>query len=131
LSKIGGTALDSYTGTDIDLAATYSDGTYTSGDTTYTITSMEAMGGNKTIKTVEMPSTVTSTVVPTTVNFPVLSGCTSLTTVSFPGIQTIGEGAFLNCSALTGELTIPKGASVAYRAFDGCSGITSIVLHSA
>ena len=58
------------------------------------------------------------------------SGCTALTTVSFPGIQTIGEGAFLNCSALTGELTIPNGANIAYRAFDGCSGITSIVLHS-
>ena len=103
---------------------TYSDGTYTSGDTTYTITSMNAMGGNKNLQTVKMPSTVTS--------LPkyCFSGCTALTTVSFPGIQTIGEGAFLNCSALTGELTIPKGASVAYKAFDGCKGITSIVLHS-
>lgn len=103
---------------------TYSDGTYTSGDTTYTITSMDAMGGNKNLQTVKMPSTVTS--------LPkyCFSGCTALTTVSFPGIQTIGEGAFLNCSALTGELTIPKGASVAYKAFDGCKGITSIVLHS-
>jgi hypothetical protein len=125
LSKIDGTALDSYTASaDINLKATYSEGTYTSGDTTYTITSMEAMGGNKTIKTVEMPSTVTS--------LPkyCFSGCTALTTVSFPGIQTIGEGAFLDCTSLSGELTIPKGASVAYRAFDGCSGITSIVLHS-
>ncbi len=33
LSKIGGTDLASYTGTDIDLAAAYSDGTFTSGDT--------------------------------------------------------------------------------------------------
>ena len=147
LSKIGDTDLKSYTGTDIDLLSAYPKGTFTStdGSTTYTITSMEAMGGTS-IKTVKMPKTVTS--LPwycfdgctslTTVNFPGItslpkycfSGCTSLTTVSIPGIQTIGEGAFLNCSALTGELTIPKGASVAYRAFDGCSGITSIVLHS-
>lgn len=124
MSKIGGTDLASYKGTDLNLKTTYSDGTYTSGDTTYTITSMDAMGGNKNLQTVKMPSTVTS--------LPkyCFSGCTALTTVSFPGIQTIGEGAFLNCSALTGELTIPKGASVAYKAFDGCKGITSIVLHS-
>ena len=146
MSKIGGTDLKSYTGTDLNLKATYSNGTYTSGDTTYTITSMEAMGGNKTIKTVEMPSTVTS--LPwycfdgctslTTVNFPGITslpkycfnGCTALTTVSIPGIQTIGEAAFLNCSALTGELTIQKGVTVAYRAFNGCSGITSLTIHS-
>lgn len=124
MSKIGGTDLASYKGKDLNLVDTYSDGTYTSGDTTYTITSMDAMGGNKNLQTVKMPSTVTS--------LPkyCFSGCTALTTVSFPGIQTIGEGAFLNCSALTGELIIPKGASVAYKAFDGCKGITSIVLHS-
>ena len=125
MSKIGGTDLASYTAsTDINLAAAYSKGTYKSGDTLYTITSMEAMGGNKTIKTVEMPSTVT--LLPSYC----FNGCSALTTVSIPGIQTIGEGAFLNCSALTGELTIPNGANIAYRAFDGCSGITSIVLHS-
>lgn len=147
LSKIGDTDLKSYTGTDIDLLSAYPKGTFTStdGSTTYTITSMEAMGGTS-IKTVKMPKTVTS--LPwycfdgctslTTVNFPGITslpkycfkGCTALTTVSIPGIQTIGEGAFLNCSALTGELTIPNGANIAYRAFDGCSGITSIVLHS-
>ena len=50
--------------------------------------------------------------------------------ISFAEKTTIGEDAFLNCTALTGELTIPNGANVAYRAFNGCSGITSIVLHS-
>lgn len=60
LSQIDGTALASYKGADIDLATAYHDGTYTSGDITYTITSMVAMDGNTTIKTVEMPSTVTS-----------------------------------------------------------------------
>ena len=147
LSKIDGTALAKYTAsTDINLAATYSDGKYTSGDTLYTITSMEAMNRNTTIKTVEMPSTVTS--------LPkyCFDGCTSLTSVSVPSLKTIGDYAFRKCSALTGisipegakvgegafqyctdlkgTLTIPNGANIAYRAFDGCSGITSIVLHS-
>lgn len=124
LSKIGGTDLAKYTAsTDIDLAAAYPNGTFTVDGTTYTITSMAAMGGTS-IATVKMPSTVTS--------LPkyCFNGCTSLTTVSIPGIQTIGEAAFSDCTSLSGELTIPKGASVAYRAFDGCSGITSIVLHS-
>ncbi|WP_223927114.1 leucine-rich repeat domain-containing protein [Prevotella lacticifex] len=124
MSKIGGTDLAKYTAsTDIDLAAAYPNGTFTVDGTTYTITSMAAMGGTS-IATVKMPSTVTS--------LPkyCFNGCTSLTTVSIPGIQTIGEAAFSDCTSLSGELTIPKGASVAYRAFDGCSGITSIVLHS-
>lgn len=41
-----------------------------------------------------------------------------------------GEQTFLNCKALSGTLTIPNGANIVYKAFDGCSGITSIVLHS-
>ena len=116
LSKIGGTDLASYKGKDLNLADTYSDGTYTSGDTTYTITSMDAMGGNKNLQTVKMPSTVTS--------LPkyCFSGCTALTTVSFPGIQTIGNYAFQDCSALTG-ITIPEGATVGEGAFMN-SGLT-------
>ena len=41
-----------------------------------------------------------------------------------------GEQTFLNCTALSGTLTIPNGANIPHRAFDGCSGIESIVLHS-
>ena len=146
LSKIGSVALASYPGTDIDLATAYPNGIFTVDGTTYTITSMEAMGGNTTIKTVEMPSTVTSLpnkcfdgcTALTTVDFPgvteiknfTFQNCTSLTTYNFPNLTTIGEGAFLNCSALTGELTIQKGVTVAYRAFNGCSRITSLTIHS-
>ncbi len=85
LSQIDGTALASYTGTSIDLATDYPNGTFTStdGSTTYTITSMEAMDGNKTIKTVEMPSTVTS------LPWYCFNKCTSLTSVSFPGITSL------------------------------------------
>lgn len=59
LSQIGGTALASYTGTGIDLATDYPNGTFTVDGTTYTITSMVAMGRTS-IATVKMPSTVTS-----------------------------------------------------------------------
>lgn len=125
------------------MKATYSDGTYTSGDTTYTITSMEAMGGNTTIETVEMPSTVTS--LPwncfggctslTTVNFPGITtlpnncfdGCTALTSFSFTGIKTIGSLAFYNCSKLT-DITIPSGATVGLKAFQNCTALTKLTI---
>jgi hypothetical protein len=116
LSQIGGTALAKYNGTSIDLATDYPDGTFTENGTTYTITSMDAMGGTS-IATVKMPSTVTS--LPTKC----FDGCTSLTTVSFPGIKKIGSYAFQNCSALTG-ITIPEGATVGECAFQNCTGLT-------
>ena len=119
LSKIGGTDLASYKGTDIDLKTAYPNGTYTSGDTLYTITSMEAMDGNTTIKTVEMPSTVTS--LPSSC----FSGCTALITVSVPGLKTIRDYAFKGCYALTGTLTIPSGAYVGNEAFNG-TGVIGI-----
>lgn len=75
------------------------------------------MDGNTTIKTVEMPSTVTS--LP---NY-CFQNCTALTTVSFPGIKTIGKYAFQNCSALTG-ISIPEGATVGEKAFQNCTGLT-------
>ena len=74
------------------------------------------MGGTS-IATVKMPSTVTS--LPTKC----FDGCTSLTTVSFPGIKKIGSYAFQNCSALTG-ITIPEGATVGECAFQNCTGLT-------
>ena len=116
LSQIGGTDLASYKGTDIDLKTAYPDGIYTSGDTTYTITSMVPMGGTS-IETVKMPKTVTS------LPDRCFNGCKSLTTVSFPGIKTIGKYAFQNCSALTG-ISIPEGATVGEKAFQNCTGLT-------
>ena len=143
LSQIGGTALASYNGTDIDLIAAYPNGTFTVDGTTYTITSMDAMNRNTTIKTVEMPSTVTS--LPnscfdgcsalTTVSFPGLTtlpnncfyGCTALTSFSFTDIKTIGSLAFYNCSKLT-DITIPSGATVGQRAFQNCTGLTKLTI---
>lgn len=118
LSKIGDTDLKSYTGTSIDLAAAYPEGTFKTEDgTTYTITSMDAMGGNKNLQTVKMPSTVTS--LPSYC----FDGCTALTSFSIPGLKEIGNYAFQNCSALTG-ITIPEGATVGERAFQNCTGLT-------
>lgn len=122
LSKIGGTDLASYTGTSIDLATDYQNGTFTVDGTTYTITSMDAMGGTS-IETVKMPKTVTS------LPWNCFDGCTSLTTVNFPGIKKIGDYAFQNCSALTGTLTIPSGAYVGNEAFNG-TGYTSLVINT-
>lgn len=124
LSKIGDTALDKYTGTSIDLATDYPNGTFTStdGSTTYTITSMVPMGGTS-IATVKMPSTVT--LLPNRC----FDGCKSLTSVSFPGIKKIGEYAFQNCSKLTGTLTIPSGAYVGNGAFNG-TGYTTLVINT-
>ena len=146
LSKIDGIALAKYTAsTDINLADTYSSGTYKSGDTTYTIKSMEAMNGNITINTVEMPTTVTS--LPwycfnkctslTSVSFPGITslpsycfdGCTSLTSFSIPSIQSIGDHAFNDCHALTGTLTIPSGVYVGNGAFNG-TGYTTLVINT-
>jgi hypothetical protein len=124
LSQIDNTPLSSYKGTSIDLASAYSDGTFTVDGTTYTITSIVSMKNNKTIKTVKMPSTVTS--LPNSC----FDGCSALTTVSFPGLKTIGEYAFQNCSALTGTLTIPSGADVKNQAFSGCTGFTSLVINT-
>lgn len=123
LSKIGDTALDKYTGTSIDLTTDYPNGTFTVDGTTYTITSMVPMGGTS-IATVKMPSTVTS--LPSRC----FDGCKSLTSVSFPGIKTIQDYAFRNCSALTGTLTIPSGAYVNNQAFNGCTGVTTLVIHT-
>ena len=121
LSKIGDTDLKTYTGTSIDLAAAYPEGTFTENGTNYTITSMVAMGGNKTIKTVEMPSTVTS------LPWHCFDGCTALTSFSIPGLKEIGNYAFQNCSALTG-ITIPEGATVGERAFQYCKGLKGVLI---
>lgn len=143
LSQIGGTDLAKYTAsTDINLAATYSDGTFTVDGTTYTITSMDAMNRNTTIKTVEMPSTVTS--LPNSC----FDGCSALTSVSFPGLTTLPNSCFYGCTALTSfsftdiktigslafyntkltDITIPEGATVGQRAFQNCTELTKLTI---
>ncbi len=51
------------------------------------------------------------------------------TSYTIPGsVTTIGEGAFKDCSNLTG-ITIPEGiTSISYQAFWGCSSLTDITI---
>lgn len=56
--------------------------------------------------------------------------CKSLTHISMPrALQQLGDAAFMNCSGLRGEVSIP--GSILYfgkGAFSGCSGIESVIL---
>jgi hypothetical protein len=52
------------------------------------------------------------------------SGCTALTTVSFPAATTIGEGAFSGCTALT-TVSFPAATSIGEDAFYGCTALTT------
>ena len=51
------------------------------------------------------------------------SGCTSLSQMTLENTESIGTGAFTNCSALK-ELLLPDTlTTISARAFDGCSGM--------
>ena len=50
--------------------------------------------------------------------------CSSLTSVSFPNVTSIGEDAFNGCSGLT-SVSFPVATSIGTRAFNSCSGLTS------
>ncbi len=61
------------------------------------------------------------------------SNCSKLSKIRFPNNEAflIGEGAFLDCRALT-ELSLPKNAtSIGNAAFSGCSGLKKIGLDAA
>lgn len=42
-------------------------------------------------------------------------------------LQTLGEDAFINCSSISGEVTVPQ-AITAINAFDGCTSLTGVIL---
>ena len=50
--------------------------------------------------------------------------CSSLTSVSFPNVTSIGEDAFNGCSGLI-SVSFPVATSIGTRAFNSCSGLTS------
>lgn len=59
------------------------------------------------------------------------SGNTRLATVYYlpSTITSIGEGAFLDCTALSG-ITLPSGVTtIGYNAFNGCTALSAITLH--
>jgi hypothetical protein len=47
--------------------------------------------------------------------------CTSLRSVSLDNIVTIGTAAFRGCSALSGELSLPKATTIGQNSFLGCA----------
>jgi len=51
------------------------------------------------------------------------SGCTSLTSVSFPAVTSISEFAFSGCTNLT-KINIPMATTIANGAFSGCINIS-------
>ena len=60
-------------------------------------------------------------------NYPVFSGCSSLTTLNLgDNVQNIPDYAFYGCSGLT-SVTIPKSVtSVGNSAFSGCTSLTEV-----
>lgn len=110
LSQIGDIPLASYTGTDIDLAAAYPDGTFTVDGTTYTITSMVAMGGTS-IATVKMPPTVTS------LPSKCFDGCSALTTIDPVNIKNVTDKYGISKRDLALHAMSEKGTFPAGRAY--------------
>jgi len=55
-------------------------------------------------------------------------GCTGLTEIDFPNVETIGQSAFGGCTGLT-EITLPSLLSITgNKLFDGCSNLEFIDL---
>ncbi len=88
----------------------------------YKVTSIgaEAFWQNKTITSVEIPSTVTS------VGYAAFNECTSLTKVVLPSsVKTIDEAAFWYCTGLK-KIVIPESVtSIGKDAFKGCDILTA------
>lgn len=55
--------------------------------------------------------------------------CYALTSVSFPVATSIGSSAFWNCSALT-TIDFPAATSIGDNAFASCSALTTLILRS-
>jgi predicted DNA-binding transcriptional regulator AlpA len=50
---------------------------------------------------------------------------TSLTSVSFPNAESIGQGAFAWCTSLT-SVSLPNATSIDNQAFDGCTSLRTV-----
>jgi hypothetical protein len=77
------------------------------------------------LSSIQMPSTIT------TFRMVAFSNCTSLSAIDLPSsLKYIDEGAFYGCSALT-SITIPESVTTIKRiAFSGCTKLASINLPS-
>jgi len=82
--------------------------------------------GKTTLKTVKLPSTITS------IGSNAFGGCSGLTTtISIPSsVVSISSNAFYNCTGLS-SITIPTSVStIGSYAFYNCTGLTSIIVNS-
>ena len=79
--------------------------------------------GSSTLKTVEVPDSVTA------IGERSFYGCSALTdAVLHEGLQTLGNHAFSNCSSLT-SLTIPVSMqTIGSNAFSGCSSVVELTI---
>lgn len=62
------------------------------------------------------------------------AGCTALTTIPndlTKNAESVGNGAFQNCAALTTELKFEKADTVGNEAFDGCAKLTKVEMAKA
>lgn len=83
----------------------------------------EAFKGNKTVKTVKIPSNVT------TIGENAFKDAINLNSVQFDdNVSSIGKGAFMGCTSLT-SAKLPTGiATVKESTFEGCTSLSSVTV---
>jgi hypothetical protein len=98
---------------------------YENGKGTAYLKEPEVYVRTKTLKTIELPSWVTS------IGYQAFYNCSRLTSITIPSSVTwIGYQAFYYCSSLT-SITIPSSVtSIGSQAFGSCSSLTSITIPS-
>ena len=111
-----GVSIDAYNGTDENVVVPEKLG----GEDVVAILN-NAFSGNKTVKTVKLPSSVTG------ISSYAFSGCTLLSEITIPSSVTdIYSDAFSGCTSLT-EITIPSSVtSIGDGAFSGCTSLETI-----
>ena len=105
-------------------AASLDDLTYSSDDTSVTITDCDESASGALV----IPDTIDGLVV-TSVNSEAFAECTSLTSITIPdSVTSIGTRAFQNCTSLS-SITIPDSVtSIGDYAFYLCTSLTSITM---
>jgi hypothetical protein len=91
----------------------------------YKVTSIgaEAFWQNKTMASVEIPSTITS------IGKQAFSECTALTEIVFPSsVKNIGDNAFWYCTALKGVVIPESVISIGTDTFKGCDNLTAYII---